>query len=90
MDITVGIGRLGLGLHEGVAASGLVEAHNDEAGHDKDPVDVVGDDRAVGGRVGPSKDGVEDTPSLAARSFRTTALERISQLQFYNFGENLY
>lgn len=27
----------------------FLEAHDDEAGHDKEPVDVVGDDGAVGG-----------------------------------------
>lgn len=53
----------GLGLHERPVALGLLESHDDEAGHDEDPVDVVGEDRAVGSGVLPAENGVEDTPA---------------------------
>lgn len=75
VDVAVRVGSfVGRGLHEGVATLGLVEAHKDEAGHDKDPVDVVADYGAVGGRIGPAKDGVEDTPGLTSGSLGTTTL----------------
>lgn len=52
-----------LGLEEGVVALGLLEAHGGEAGHDKEPIEVVRDDGAVGGRVLPAENGVEDAPA---------------------------
>lgn len=44
----------------------LAEAHGEEATDDSDPVDVVGNDGAVRGRVVPAKNGVEDAPAAAA------------------------
>jgi hypothetical protein len=79
--VAVRVGRLGLGLHKGVAAGGLAEAHNEEGGNDKDPVDVVGDNGAVGGRVGPAKDGVEDAPGFGAGRFWAAALESCQDVE---------
>lgn len=70
-----GFGLVSLGFHERPAASGFAESKSDEAGHDEDPVDIVGDDGAVGGRVSPAEDGVENTPSDGTRKYRGTALE---------------
>lgn len=77
MSLAAGLGRgvVGLGLHEGVAVVRLVEAHDDETNHDGDPVKVVGEDRAVGGGVGPAEDGVEDTPTAVVSTPRSAALE---------------
>lgn len=38
-----------LGLYKWPATSRLTEAHNDEAGHDKDPVDIVRNDGSIRG-----------------------------------------
>lgn len=77
VSFAAGLGRgvVGLGLHEGVAVVSLVEAHNDETNHDGDPVEVVREDRAVGGGVGPAEDGVEDTPTAVVSTLRSAALE---------------
>lgn len=56
----------GLGLHEWPVALGFLESHEDETSYYKDPVDVVGNDRAVGGGVLPTENGVEDTPAAVA------------------------
>lgn len=53
-----------------------MEAQDEEADDDEDPVDVVGDDGTVGGRIGPAKDTVQDTPRLRARRFRAAALQK--------------
>ena len=70
-------GRRGLGLHEGPPAMGLVEPHDDETDHDADPVQVVRDDGAISGRVGPAQDGVEDAPPVLDGIGRGTALKRV-------------
>ena len=56
-------------------------AHDDEAGNDDDPVQIVGDDRAVGRRVLPAENGIEDTPSATAIEFRVTELDGIRTFQ---------
>jgi hypothetical protein len=81
-------GSRGLGLREGPAAVGLVEPHDDETEHDADPVQVVRDDRAISGRVGPAQDGVEDTPAVLDGIGRGTALERVRRERF-NVGTRL-
>lgn len=53
----------------------LLETHNDEACHDTDPVEVVRDNRAIGGRVCPTQDSVEDTPAILDGIGRGAALE---------------
>lgn len=63
------------GLHERPPSLDLLEAQKNQPGHDEDPVDVVGDDRAVGGRVVPAQDGVEDAPAAAAVQLGIAALE---------------
>lgn len=65
-----GATRLGHGMalgsfHEGVVALDLLVAHEQETRDDDEPVKVVRDDRAVGGCVVPSQDGVEDAPTTA-------------------------
>jgi hypothetical protein len=52
----------------------LVEDHAPESGHDREPVDIVGDDGAVRGRVGPAQDRVEDAPSACAVAFLVATL----------------
>lgn len=42
----------------------LLETHDDKACHDTDPVEVIRDNRAIGGRVCPTQDSVEDTPAI--------------------------
>lgn len=63
-----------LGLEEREVPLRLLEAHNHEADDDGDPVAVVGDDGAVGGRVLPAEDRVEDAPSAAAVEFGVAEL----------------
>ena len=70
----VGRSRLGLGLEQGVVALDLAEAEDEEGADDEEPVHVVRDDGAVGGRVGPAEDGVEETPSAAAVDLGAAAL----------------
>lgn len=70
----VGRSRLGLGLEQGVVALDLAEAEDEEGADDEEPVHVVRDDGAVGGRVGPAQDGVEETPSAAAVDLGAAAL----------------
>ena len=55
----------------------LLERQEQEAHGYGNPVDVVGDDRAVGGRVVPAEDGVEDTPAAAAVELGAAALEEL-------------
>lgn len=66
---------LGLGLHERPVALDLPEPHDEEARDDKDPVHVVRDDAAVGRRVVPAKDGIEEAPAAATVQLGTTALK---------------
>ena len=51
----------------------LVEeaADGDDQG---EPVDVVGDDGAVGGRVGPAEDSLEDAPAAIVGHIGVAAL----------------
>ena len=63
-----------LGLHKWPATGGFAEAHNDEAGHDKDPVDIVRNDGPVCRRVCPAKNGIEDAPGFVAACFGRAAL----------------
>lgn len=51
-----------------------MESHRQEGGDDSNPVQIVGDDGAVGGRVVPAEDGVEDAPAAAAVELRTATL----------------
>ena len=83
-------GSRGLGLHEGPAAVGLVEPHDDETDHDADPVQVVRDDRAISGRVSPAQDGVEDAPAVLDGIGRGTALERVRRERVKVGGELSY
>ena len=69
-----GLSLLGLALEQGVVALDLAESKDKESADDEDPVQVVRDDGAVGGRVGPAEDGVEETPSAAAVDLRAAAL----------------
>lgn len=59
-----------------------METHRQKCGNDKDPVDVVGDDGAVGGCVVPAEDGVEDTPAAAAVELGTATLFEETSCQF--------
>ena len=68
-----GFGAL-LRLEERPVSLDLAISHGDKPEHDSDPVDVVRDDRAVRGRVGPSQDGVEETPASASVELRAAAL----------------
>jgi len=53
----------------------LVVSHGNESNHDDDPVQIVGQHRAVGCRICPAKDGVEDTPSATAVDLRVAAVD---------------
>jgi len=52
-------------LHEGKVASVLMVSQKQETDDDREPVQVVRYDRTIGGRVLPSEDCVEYTPSSA-------------------------
>ena len=56
----------------------LAVSHDEERDDDADPVQVVRDDRAVGGRVCPAKEGVEEAPAVAAVEGRAAALRLVS------------
>jgi hypothetical protein len=53
---------------------GLPVSEVQESDDDGDPVEVVGEDCAVRGRVCPAEQGVEDAPSTAAVQLRAAAL----------------
>lgn len=53
----------------------LIISHCPEEDHYRDPIDVVGNDRAICCRVLPTENGIEDTPSAAAVDLRIAALE---------------
>lgn len=63
-----------LGLHHGVPAVDFLEAHHHKPGGDKNPVEVVRDDRAIRGRVGPAQDSSEDVPSTVVDNVGRAAL----------------
>lgn len=63
----------GVGLVEGPARL-FAAGHGGEAQGDGDPVEVVRDDGADGGRVLPAEDGVEDAPDAAAVEVGVAAL----------------
>lgn len=68
------VGEL-LGLAAGERPVALLVAnHGEEARGDGDPVEVVGDDGADGGRVLPAEDGVEDAPEAASVEVGVAAL----------------
>jgi hypothetical protein len=58
----------------GSTALAFFPAQEDEAEHDCDPVEIVGDDRAVRCAVLPSKKTVENTPASIAIFERRAAL----------------
>lgn len=58
----------------------LVVTHGEKCNNDDDPVEVVGKDRAVRGRVGPAKEGIEDAPTASAINFGVVTLRRMSAL----------
>ena len=59
-------GFQGLHLHQRPVSFLFVESHRQEDDDHDQPVQVVGDDRAIRGRVCPAEDGVENAPSSAA------------------------
>jgi len=52
----------------------LAVAHGEKSDDDGPPVDVVRDDGAVGGRVLPAQEAVEDSPAAAAVDIWAAAL----------------
>ena len=52
----------------------LIISHQEEGGNDCNPIKVVREDRAIGGRIFPPKQGVEDSPSSATIQFGIAAL----------------
>ena len=56
----------------------LIVEHGQEPGDNSDPVKIVRKHGSDGGRVGPAKEGVGDTPSTAAIEAGAAALERVS------------
>ena len=52
----------------------LLIAHSDEAKPDNDPIEVIGNYRAISCGVAPAEDGVEDAPAAATAFLRRTAL----------------
>jgi hypothetical protein len=82
-DLPRGVGEQGfvvgglffrLGRLLGAEVALLLDAKVQEAERDGDPVQVVREDGADGGRVLPSKDGVENTPEAAAVEVGVAAL----------------
>jgi hypothetical protein len=64
----------GFALHEGKVASVLMVSQKQENDDDREPVQVVRYDRTIGGRVLPSEDCVEYTPSSATLDLWTAEL----------------
>lgn len=62
-------------LHERPVALDLAVPHRDESDDHEEPVQVVRNDRAVSCRVGPSEDGIEESPAPAAFERGTAALQ---------------
>lgn len=52
-----------LWLHQRPVTFDLVKFEGGKPAHDKYPVHIVRDDGPVGGRVVPTKDGVQETPT---------------------------
>lgn len=52
----------------------LLESHYGKANHDQNPVQVVRKDRAIGRRIRPAEQRVEDTPTTAAIDLRRAAV----------------
>ena len=50
-------------------------SHSQEAQNDRNPVHIVRDDRAVGCRVLPAEDGIEDSPSSPTIELRVAKLQ---------------
>lgn len=59
--------------HSQVAVA-LIVSHANEVQNSGKPINVVGDDGAVGGRVLPAKNGVKDTPATTAIHFRVATI----------------
>jgi hypothetical protein len=58
---------LRLRLHQRPIALLLVVQQRQESRRDGDPVHIIGDHGAVGGRIGPAQEGIEDGPTATAR-----------------------
>ena len=74
VGLAVGSRCGGLSLHERPVALHLMVPHGEEHGNDEDPVHVVGNDRAVRGRVSPAQNGIEEAPTATAVQLRAAAL----------------
>ena len=68
-------------------AHSLIVSHHSKANDDCDPVAVVRDDRAVGGRVLPAENGVEDSPSATAIEFWVAELGNVSCIRMRGVSE---
>lgn len=53
----------------------LTKPQHQKSSNDRDPVDIVRNDGAIGGRVVPTKESVENTPATSTVELRTAALE---------------
>lgn len=55
-------------------ALSFIIPHGEESDNDGNPVEVIGENRAVGRRVLPAEQGVEDTPSSSTANLGVAAL----------------
>jgi hypothetical protein len=55
-------------------ATRLVVTQSQKTDDDSEPIEIIRDDGAIGSRVSPAEDRVEDTPSSAAIDFWVAAL----------------
>lgn len=75
-NIVSGVDRLFLfRLHERKMTIFLLEPHHSKANHDQDPVQVVRKDRAIGRRIRPAEQRIEDAPTAASVDFRRAAID---------------
>lgn len=68
-------------LHKRKVSFDLSIAHEEEAGDDDNPVQIIRDDGAEGGRILPAKNGVEDAPSTAAIQLWISELNQVRDLR---------
>ena len=61
-------------LHQRPVATLLEVPHAEEANHYSNPVKVVRDDGAIGRRVSPAEDRIEDAPATSAVDLWTAAI----------------